>query len=224
MPSLAQSINEYLEAFRQRADQQTQLTMEQATQDLIDRGIEKNTLRRGERMPAFELPNQQQQLRQSTQLLQKPLIISFYRGGWCPFCNLELAAQQARLDDIRAAGAELVAISPEQPELAALMESKHHLDFDILYDKNNDLARKFGLVFTLPASIRSIYKTFGIDLVKHNGNENYELPIPATYIVDVNGTIQFDFVYADYRKRLEPEILLSQLEKIRSNSAASEPA
>jgi len=221
MKTLSQNIAEYIDGFRQRADQNTQSIMQQATQDLIASGIENSALHRGQKIPSFALPNQHGDIRHSQQLLKQPLIISFYRGGWCPYCNFELAAQQARLTDIRGAGAELIAISPEQPDLALVMEQKHKLQFDILYDENNTLARKFGLVFTVPHQLRSIYKTFSIDLIKHNGNENYELPLPATYLVDSQGIIRFDFVYADYRKRLEPEILISQLHKLISSDAGS---
>lgn len=110
----------------------------------------------------------------------------------------------------------MIAISPEQPELAALMEAKHQLEFDILFDNDNTVARKFGLVFQLPEPLRSIYKTFGTDLVKYNGNQNFELPLPATYLVDCNGIVQFAFVYADYRKRLEPELLVTEIQKLNA--------
>jgi len=223
MKTLTQCIAEYRESFRQRVDQATQDTMQAASEALIASGIEKQALQCGDRIPPFVLANQHRELRDSRQLLSRPLVISFYRGGWCPYCNLELAAQQARLADIRNAGADLIAISPEQPELAQVMESKHQLSFDILFDQDNALARKFGLVFSLPMALREVYKKFSIDIEKFNGNDHFELPLPATYIVDRDGIIRFDFIYADYRRRLDPEQLLVQLEKISQSQQVASP-
>ena len=137
------------------------------------------------------------------------LVITFYRGGWCPYCNLELNAFQQMIPDFEVAGAKLLAISPEVPDHSLTTQEKHDLSFDILYDKGNEISKEFGLVFTLPQEIRSIYDKFGIDVVDHNGDETFEVPMPATYIVNQSGEIVYHFVDADYTKRSEPADVLA---------------
>lgn len=184
-------------------------------------GVIDKPLKRGQRIPDFELADALGNRVDSRTLLGKgPLVISFYRGAWCPYCNLALNSLQQHLQQIQARGATLVAISPEKPDHSLSLKEKHALAFPVLSDPHNKVARKFGLVFTLEESLRPIYKSFGIDLPAHNGDDSFELPVPATYVVGADGVVVEAFVDVDYRKRAEPETILSWLDRMRVKQRA----
>lgn len=190
-------------------------TMMSATQALIDTGQAGKALNVGETCPDFTLNNARgDSVSLGEQLKNGPLVISFYRGAWCPYCNLEIRALKEELQAIRQQGADLIAISPQLPDKSLSQAEELKLEFEILSDIDNQLARQFGLIFTLPESIREVYDAFGIDVVDHNGNDKFELPIPATYIVDKDKTIRYAFVNADYTQRLEPLTILEELQKL----------
>ncbi|NES83937.1 MAG: AhpC/TSA family protein [Moorea sp. SIO2B7] len=189
--------------------------MSKATADLIHSGIIEQTLKAGDRVPNFTLPNAVGQAIKLQELLKKgAVVISFYRGGWCPYCNLELRALQQYLPEIIASGATLVAISPQTPDNSLSTAEKNNLTFEVLSDLKNQVAKQFGLVFTIPEELRPIYANFGIDLPEHNGDDNFELPIPATYVVSQNGTLVKDFVDPYYTKRLDPKEIVVTLQNL----------
>lgn len=134
--------------------------------------------------------------------------------GWCPYCNIELRALQAALPEISAHEATLVAVSPETPDQSLSTAEKNSLEFSVLSDLGNRVAREYGLVFTLPESLRPVYADFGIDIPTRNGDDSFDLPVPATYVIDQNGNVRFAFVNADYRQRAEPSDILSSLSKL----------
>jgi peroxiredoxin len=191
--------------------------MEAATAKLAATNLEAQTLQVGQIMPDFELPDATGTLVYSAELrAQGPLLISFYRGHWCTYCNLELQALQAHLADITDLGATLVAISPQTPDQSLTTQEKHELKFPVLSDRGNGVAQQFGLVFTLDASLLPIYEAFGVDLETHNGDRSFELPVPATYLVAQDGTVLNAFVTVDYRDRLAPETALAWLQQAQS--------
>ena len=192
-------------------------TITAANKKIIGNRLEKDALRVGQNMPVFQLNNHLNRPVPSYELLGKgPLIISFYRGGWCPYCNLELNALQKYQDRFKSLGAQLIAITPELPDGTLNSIEKHEITFEVLSDVDNEVAKKFGLVFKLPEELKDIYRSFGFDLEKSNGNDTWELPIPATYIVSPDGIIEYAFVNADYTKRLEPDTILAQLERMNA--------
>ena len=179
-------------------------------------GLEDTSLQPGDKIPAFTLPNAVGKTTSSSDLLEKgALVISFYRGAWCPFCNLELHALQRALPDIEASGAQLVAISPNLPDTSLSSVEKHNLTFEVLSDIDNLLARKFGLVFSLGEPLRPIYRKIGHDIPGQNGNDTWELPVPATFVVDRDGTIVYRYVNIDYTQRAEPAAIVAALENLR---------
>lgn len=187
-------------------------TMSRATEELKASGLEGHALRSGDRMPDFELPNQHGEKRRLTDYLaQSPLVVNVYRGGWCPYCNMEMKALHDALPQIEAQGARLVGMAPETPDKAAETADRHAINIDILSDSGNQVAERLGLVFELPAALRPIYEKFGIDLPAYNGDESFRLPVPATYIIRQDGVIAYDFVNADYTKRLEPSVIIERL-------------
>jgi len=213
--SLLQDIQDFQQSFRQKVDLDIQSVMAQVTQDLANSGIAAKALQKGDRLPAFNLPNQLGNHVSSQAVLSRgPMVLTFYRGGWCPYCNLELRAYQQLLPQIQSSGAQLVAISPERPDHSLTTAEKNDLKFEVLSDQHAAYARSLGLVFTLADVLRPIYESFGIHIEKHNGSGQFDLPMPATYVVDSDGVIVSAFVDADYTKRQNPQEVLKVLEQM----------
>lgn len=186
--------------------------MAEALENLKKTQIEKKALKVGQKFPDFTLGNFDGKKVQLKELLKKgPVIVSFYRGSWCPFCNAQLNAFQQHLPEFRELGASLVTITPEKPDLAALTASDKKLDFPVLTDTDNKLAKKLGLVFGLTGEYKELYKQFGIDLEKSQDNNEWKLPMPATYIVSAKGKVIYAFIDADYTKRATPEDIIKVL-------------
>jgi len=183
------------------------------TEQLVRSGIAERSLQLGDYAPPFALPNAVGKSVASADLLANgPLVISFYRGAWCPYCNLELRALQDALPQIRGLGAALVAISPNLPDKSLTSIEKHSLTYEVLTDTQNQVARQYGLVMTLSASLRPLYQQIGFDIPGHNGDDSWELPMAATYVVVPGGRIVFRFVTADYTRRAEPADVILALE------------
>ena len=212
MTTLQSQIDSYITSFKARVDEDTQQIMKGATKKLADSDIVANAPKLGDKLANFTLSNQNNQEQLLSSLLTNgPVVITLYRGGWCPYCNLELKAYQAILPEIKAAGATLVAITPELPDMSLTTTEKNELGFEVLSDVNSEWARAQGLVFSLPDELRPIYDRFKIDLEKYNGSGQFDLPLAATYVVAQDGTIAGAFVDADYTKRQEPSEVLKVL-------------
>lgn len=215
--SLQEELDGFRAGFRANAPLDVQAKMTAATQYLTDSGMLDKIIGTGNTMPEFNLPNHlNDQVSLSGLLADGPVIVTFYRGGWCPYCNLELRAYSDILARIEAAGATLLAITPELPDESLNTVEKNELAFHVLTDRNSDYARRLGLVHTLPGEIIDIYRGFGIDVEKHNGKDQFDLPLPATYVVGKNGVVFKSFVEVDYTKRMEPEIAIAALESMKA--------
>jgi peroxiredoxin len=187
---------------------------------LVESGLAENSINIGDKAPEFNLPDiHGKQTKLSDLLEQGPVVINYYRGGWCPFCSLELKAYQNLLPEIKAAGGILVGISPEAPDHSLSTAEKFALEFEVLSDWSNDVAGKYGLVFELEPAIREIYTSFGFELPKINGDDSWTLPIPAVYVVDQDGTVVWADVNANYTERAEPAEVLQALKEISSDNA-----
>ncbi len=190
----------------------THKIMNKGIQVLRDTKLVSKALKAGDQIPEINLPNAANKIISVQELLlDKKVVLSFYRGGWCPYCNLELKALQQALPEFEKHGATLVAISPETPDNSLTTSEKNNLSFEVLSDTNNTIAKAFNLVFTLPKDLIKVYEGFGIDLDISNGNTNQELPISATYIIDQNGDIIYDFIKEDYKERADPKEIISLL-------------
>lgn len=217
--NLQDQIKEFQKEFLKDVPDEVLKIILEATEKLTQSGITINSLKGGDKAPSFSLPAVNGKPVSSIQLLEKgPLIINFYRGGWCPYCNLELKAYQKILPEIKELGAQLVAISPNLPDKSLSTIEKNSLTFEVLSDIENKAAREFGLVFTLDDKLRPIYKQFGINIPEDNGDDSYELPFPATYVVSSDGTIVLAFVDADYTKRLDPAEVVRALKALKSKA------
>jgi len=141
-----------------------------------------------------------------------PVIVTFYRGGWCPYCNLELKAYQQILPEIAAAGASLVAISPEKPDDTLSTAEKNALSFEVLSDVGQKVGRAFGLVYEFTDELKSAYQGFGLDIPARNGAPGeWALPVSATYVIDRDGLIIYAYTGVDYRDRADPRDVLKAL-------------
>ena len=212
MSTLKEQISEYNAEKAKTMPEEILNTMAAVTADLKSMKLENNSLKVGDKIPHFILPDHTGTDRKLSEYLDKSaVVLSFYRGGWCPYCNLELHALQSSLPEIEAAGARLVAISPETPDHSLSTREKNELTFDVLHDKGNSIAKSLGLIFVLPEVLRPLYRGAGIDIPEHNSDTTFELPKPATYIVNQQGGITYRFVDADYTQRLEPAEIVATL-------------
>ena len=213
--TLAEDIKSFQDSFIPTVPEETLNTLMSELHGLIGKGLAEKALKENNKFPVFNLPNaNNNNLTLSDCLIDGPLVLSFYRGAWCPYCNLEISALQNRLPEITALGAQLIAVSPQTPEKSDNQISDAKLTFEVLSDIGNKLAEECGLVFTLPESLRPIYKAWQIDIPDHNGNDSFELPMPATYIIDTDGTVRYAFIDMDYTQRLEPDIIIEQLKSL----------
>lgn len=168
-----------------------------------------------EAAPDFALPNAAGKSIVLKELLRTgPVILTFYRGGWCPYCNIQLRAYQSVLPQISASGARLVAISPQLPDNSLDTANKNALTFDVLSDVRNEVARSYGLVYSLPEEIRAALRSNNKALPSINGDQSWELPVPATYVIARDQHVALAYIEVDYRKRLEPEALLTCLKSL----------
>ncbi|NEP01028.1 MAG: AhpC/TSA family protein [Symploca sp. SIO2E9] len=214
--SLTQDLSNLRSQLKANLPENIKVVMEQATQELANSAVVNNSLKVGDVAPNFVLSNAVGYPVELQSLLKAgPVVISFYRGQWCPYCNLELRTLQQSLPEFKALGAALVTISPQTPDNSLSTAEKNELTFEVLSDMGNRVAREFGLVFTIPEELRLIYEEFGIDLPANNGDESFELPIPATYVIASNHKIVHAFVDADYTKRLDPTEIVAALRKFQ---------
>jgi peroxiredoxin len=183
-----------------------------AIAELNEKHIVDNSLSVAKKAPVFELQDQNAKPVSSADLLAKGrLVICFIRGRWCPFCVGQLEAMNRILPQIEHAPASLIAISPQTVKQSFFMADQHKLRFPLLSDPGNRVARQFGLVYRVPDYQQAVYRRVFINLPFANGDERWELPVPATYILNRNGSVLFSSVNADYAERPEPAEILSQL-------------
>lgn len=218
-PLLAESLEEQLSAYRTasaaRVPAEAKATMKSATEGLRADGLPAKALQVGDPSPMFTLPDARGGDFSLAQALDVgPVVLVFYRSGWCPYCNIQLNAMGERLDEFQAQGATVVAIAPEPPAATLTTAEKSALQFPVLSDEDNQIARQFGVVFTLSKELAELYGNFGIQLVaKKNQPGTYQLPLAATYIIAPDGKITYAFLDADYTRRAEPQELLDFLAK-----------
>ena len=175
-----------------------------------------NALKIGEKAPSFELPNQEGKLIAIEDLLKNgPVVVTFYRGDWCPYCNLQLRALQTKLDEIHALNATLVAISPQVPDESLTKSEISEMDFTVLSDQDAKVAMKYGVAWEVPefmAEHMRVGRKLDLDKI-NNGNGNV-LPIPATFILGQDGVVTWNYVNVDYRTRSEPDEIIEALKKL----------
>ena len=182
--------------------------------ELQQQRIAESALAVGAKAPAFELSDHNGKSVSSTELLTKGrLVICFFRGRWCPFCVGQLEAMNLLMPDIEEVGASLIAISPQTVQQSFFMADQHKLRFPLLSDVGNDVARQFGLVYRVPDFQQAVYRRAFINLPLADGDESWELPIPATYIIERDGTVLYTSSDADYTERPEPAEIVAKVKE-----------
>jgi peroxiredoxin len=188
---------------------------------LIASGQAARALKVGDRAPAFNLQDQDGMAVSSADLLETgPMVLSFYRGVWCPFCNIELKALQEALGEIQARGASLLAISQQTPANSRKSQRENALTFPILSDKGGEVGAAFGLRWVVPEEMREVHRKLGGPLPTFNGEESWTLPMPARYVIGQDGVIVYAQVSPDYTKRPEPSDVFPVLDRLKTAAAA----
>ncbi len=195
--------------------------MRRVTADLVATGQAEQALKAGDRAPSFSLADPDGGTVSSADLLaQGPLVLTFYRGVWCPYCNFDLAALEAARGEIEARGARLVAVSPQTPANSRKAQRTGKLGFPILSDAGGAVAAAFGLRWAFPEDLKRIYTGFGVDLAVFNDDPSWTLPMPARYVIGRDGVIAYAEINPDYTRRPEPSDLFPTLDRLARATAA----
>lgn len=214
--SLTNDLNKLREDSFDQLPAEAVQSLKKGIEEVANGYLKTNALNVGDTIPQFELPNIDGERKNIKDIFTKEyLVINFYRGGWCPFCSMELRAYEQIKDELNHIGADLVAISPELTDSANKTSKDNILTFDILSDEDALLMKKFGIVFSLINEVKKLYDGFGIDLLQHNGNENNELPVPGVYIVNKDYEIVYRYLEEDYTKRMEPSEIIDVINRLK---------
>ncbi len=217
VPNLEERISAF-EAQRQGAgpDARSRAIMEKAARDLAaampDPGLEV-----GSRAPDFSLPDAHgKRIRLADLLAEGPVIVTFYRGAWCPYCSLQLKALRESLPHLETYGAQLVAISPQTPDRSRAQVEKDDYPFHVLSDLDDSVMKAYNLYFELPEEVLALYKgNFDLDIEAYNGEGRHGLPVPGTFVLDQQGIVRAAFADTDYKKRMEPQVMIDALDAMQ---------
>jgi peroxiredoxin len=209
MPHLQDQLDEITANTRTLVQPERLAVSERAVEELFATGIEQNILAAGAKMPEFALPDAAGRMVKSSDLLALgPLIIDFFRGRWCPYCVTEIEAWRELYPGVRERGGLLVAISPQSIRQSDFMQGQHEVPFPLLHDEGCKVAAQFGLAYHVPPFHQQHYRSVLVNIPFVNGDQSWMLIVPATYVVDTDGTILFAEAHADFRVRPEPEDVL----------------
>lgn len=214
--SLESMLNEKRDAFNNTAPEAKKKVYAEGLSAVENSGILDKAMNVGDKAPDFSLNNSlHKAVDLYSELKKGPVILTWYRGGWCPYCNITLHYLQEKLPEFQKAGATLIALTPELPDQSLTTTEKHKLEFQVLSDIENKIGKQYGVVFQLTPEVADMYQK-AFNLHKYNGDESNELPLAATYVIDQKGIIQYAFLDADYRNRAEPSEILKALAKIKA--------
>ena len=212
MTDLATQIQQFNIELAAQVPQEVLEAFGKSIEDLKTKNIEEKSIKIGETITNFSLKNAKNEVVNSSDILKNgKMIIAFYRGSWCPYCNLELKALQEKISEFKEKNATLVAISPQSPDNSLTVIEKHHLTFEVLTDKDNVFAKQLGIVCELQDFVLPYYHALGIDLSSFNENTNNSLPIPAVFVVNESSKIIYKFADANYMNRIDIDELLKTL-------------
>jgi len=215
MLSQADRLRQEAEWFHKNGRASDVEAIEAYVKELRVREIAKLALEPGQNAPDFTLPDGEGRMVTLSEELKKgPVILTWYRGGWCPYCNIQLNHLQKFVEKFSAAGATLIALSPELPRRNIATRDRHRVSFEILTDVNNGLAKKYGGVQVLNEEVKGYYGRMGV-MDYYYDRKPEEFPVPATYVVDADFLVRYAFVEADFRRRAEPEQVLEAVLRLR---------
>ncbi|GHB90153.1 peroxiredoxin-like family protein [Cerasicoccus arenae] len=219
IPSLQKDLDDRADKFAATAPEGMKQTFANGLDHVAKSGVLDTAKKAGDTAPDFTLPNANgEEVNLSALLKNGPVVLVWYRGGWCPYCNMQLHAMQEILPMLQKAGAQLVAISPESPDKTLSTKEKDELEFFVLSDMGNVVAKKYGIVYKLDDATHEIYEN-RLKLSEFNKNKSGELPLAVTYIVDQDGVIAWDFINSDYKKRAEPAEILKAVQALSTEQS-----
>ncbi len=217
-PNLEARIHAYQNQSKGPGPSATDLAvMQQAAED-VAAALPEPGLKVGSLAPDFELPNAYgEPIRLSTELKKGPVVLTFYRGAWCPFCNLQLKALRESLPHFQRQGATLIAITPQTPDHSLSQVKKDGYPFAILSDLSDQVSKAYGLYFEVPDALHELYvNKFDLDITHYNGAGRQGLPVPGTFIIDRHGVIRSAFAETDYKQRMEPQAIVDALAALQA--------
>jgi peroxiredoxin len=219
--TLNQELTQFAQGLAQHLSADQLQVFSQHLQLLADTGITQSSLKPGNAFPRFTLPNATgQPIASDTLLKQGPMVVTFYRGAWCPFCNLQLRAMQQLLPQLKAAGASLVAISPQTPDHSLDMAQKNSLEYEVLSDIGNAFAKQLGLVYRIDDAFQQLQGQTGVSVPDYNGDPSFELSATATFVVRPDGTIAYAHVDTNFTQRPEPADILKAVQHLATPAFA----
>jgi len=223
VPSYAQARAEYEANSKPGILSEQDMAVIQQSADELAEKLPSPGIKVGERAPDFTLPNAfGEPVSLSSQLVKGPVVLAFYRGAWCPYCNLELKALHGALPQFERLGATLIAVTPQRPDKSLEQVKKDKYPFQILSDLDSTVMRDYRLYFTVPDELSNLYKErFGLDLATYNGPGRYELPVPGTFVIDRSGIVRAAFADTDFKKRMEPSDIFSALQSIATQGSGT---
>lgn len=212
---LKTALDEFRNEFLAKIPSELTVIIEEAENILAKDFDSRKLLNIGDIAPDLTLPNATgKQINLQEYLAKGAVILTFYRGGWCPYCNLELRAYQQLLPEIKSLGASLIAVSPQTPDASLSTAEKNDLEFDVLSDVGSEVAKTYGVAFTLPDKLKNLYTKWRVVLPETNGTDDWTLPVPATFVIASDGRIILADLNVDYTKRLEPQKALEAIKEL----------
>jgi len=219
VPSIHTAVQAYMaeqqKNGKMKFSKQDMAVMQKAAQDLAA-SMPDPGLKIGDKAPLFSLPNAfGKKISLANYLKKGPVILVFYRGAWCPFCNIQLHALSQSMPAFKRYRASLIAITPQTPDKSKQQLKKTKYPFNVLSDLDSKTMRDYKLYFELPADLIAVYKKLGLDIESFNGKGRNVLPVPGTYVIDKSGIIRAAFADTDYKKRMEPQAILDALKALQ---------
>ncbi|RNB87240.1 AhpC/TSA family protein [Brevibacillus fluminis] len=212
--AMKEILDQAKEVFINKAPEEVRLQVFRQIKELQESGIVFG-LKEGDMAPNFTLANPLgEQVNLHDELEKGPVVLSFYRGSWCPFCNIQLRAYQQLLPDIEKLGGQLIAVSLQSPDNSLSHKEKEELTFQVLSDLNGHVAESYRILYELPDYLQDAFTNFGLDLTAVNKTNRWILPVTATFIIDKEGIIRCAHVTPDFMNRMEPQEIIDQLKKL----------
>ncbi|WP_417603367.1 peroxiredoxin family protein [Owenweeksia hongkongensis] len=215
--TLTETLNERKENFNAKAPADKKKDYAEGIKAVEESGVLEAAINVGDKAPNFKLNNAVgKKVSLHEELKNGPVVLVWYRGGWCPYCNITLHYLQENMDEFKARGANLLALTPENPDKSMNTTEKNELEFQVLSDLDNKVAKEYGIVFKLTPAVAARYEE-GFGLSEYNGNDKGELPLAATYVINTDGKVTYSFLHADYRERAPIEDIIQALDELKKD-------